>query len=492
MPNPIPVDDRLAWIEEQESWRLSLPDPPVPDFLTGTKLRAPDPRDYLMPGAEALGLVGLPDSADITSDFPGPVLNQGGTPSCVCHTISHQMAIFQYQEERLARVFHASRAHLETGPEGQGRWPDDILKYARDRGMPLTGSEQRFRIVSYAFAPKTSQQAWVESIKAAIVNRQPVPICYLLPAVFGWESSGVVTSGYHETLIVGYRPGAFLMLNSWGTGWGKNGFGWVPIEFLLASNWQNGYVIAHSSVKDETTAPPIPPDPPDPIDPPTPPTTRVFLAGEALGGGLEMLQEGQVLAATGHGFTGTITVNEVRRQTDPTPPPNTFTVTGYDRNPVKAGESFLILGNGFMSGNLLVSWGGQALAAFVSSPTRIDATAPNVSATATNPVQVRIEGAVSTGPPLVVRVEDTPLPPGEIIVTIQPPMGGRLFATATLDGAPIATQMTMFANGENKGTRNVPAGNRGNWPVPGPSGTVVRVEARNPVTGKTGQAERTI
>lgn len=319
MPHPTPLDERLEYIADREAWRQALPPPPVPDFLTGLKLRPPDPRDHLMPGADEK-LVAVPDTFDITRDFPGPVLNQGAVPSCVCHTMSHQQCIFQWQEEKLARVFDAQRAHNETGPVGEGRFPDDILRYAKDRGMPLSGAETRYRIASYAFAPKITPEIWAGAIKAAIAGGQPVPICYLLPSVYGWESSGNITSGYHETLIVGYDAGRFLMLNSWGTGWGRNGLGWVPIPFLTQSNWQNGYVIAHSSVADERS---VTPDPPQPQPNPQPqPVDKVFVSGEALGGGLEMLHVGSVLQAAGEGFSGTLRVSEVMRKPQPPLPPD--------------------------------------------------------------------------------------------------------------------------------------------------------------------------
>jgi C1A family cysteine protease len=41
-------------------------------------------------------------------------------------------------------------------------------------------------------------------------------------------------SGGHEMLIVGYHdfPGYFTVLNSWGTGWGNHGYGYLPYGYV--------------------------------------------------------------------------------------------------------------------------------------------------------------------------------------------------------------------------------------------------------------------
>lgn len=40
------------------------------------------------------------------------------------------------------------------------------------------------------------------------------------------------SDGDHARLLVGYRPGAFLELNSWGLGWGEGGFGWISEAYV--------------------------------------------------------------------------------------------------------------------------------------------------------------------------------------------------------------------------------------------------------------------
>ncbi len=47
--------------------------------------------------------------------------------------------------------------------------------------------------------------------------------------------------GAHVVLVVGFDdaypagpagPGALLIRNSWGIGWGDNGYGWLPYQYL--------------------------------------------------------------------------------------------------------------------------------------------------------------------------------------------------------------------------------------------------------------------
>jgi hypothetical protein len=101
------------------------------------------------------------------------------------------------------------------------------------------------------------------------------------------------------------------------------------------------------------------------------------------------------------------------------PPPNQLSVTGYSPNPVKAGASFTIQGQGFTGGNLTVSWQGAVLTATRLSDAQIQAVAPSVAAPASGAVTVQVEGAFGTGPPLTVQPADVQPPPvGDIKVMV--------------------------------------------------------------------------
>lgn len=300
--HPTPIDERVKWLYDTSEWLSTLePFQGHPDTL-GLLPRPPDPRDFNLaeaPGvAEALA-VGFPDSGDLTQHVKG-VYDQGSVPSCVSHTAAAGQSIFQQQEEGVWRVFDAPRVHADTGSISQGRWPTDILKYAQTNGLPLVNSNIRYKIASYAFAQAGG--GWADTIKAALSTGRPVWICMLIPSSFGWESGGNLTQGYHEVLIVGWRPDAFLILNSWGSRWGRNGLGWVPISYLQQENYHRGMVLAHTVV-DERIGPPPPPPPPPPL-PPTPPVDEIKVKNllDDRGQPVRGMDVGKTVRVVGTGF----------------------------------------------------------------------------------------------------------------------------------------------------------------------------------------------
>jgi hypothetical protein len=52
--------------------------------------------------------------------------------------------------------------------------------------------------------------------------------------------------GNHMVTLVGFRPGAFRLLNSWGTGWSSDGFCWVSDRFV-ASHYTFDHLVVTGS-----------------------------------------------------------------------------------------------------------------------------------------------------------------------------------------------------------------------------------------------------
>ena len=49
------------------------------------------------------------------------------------------------------------------------------------------------------------------------------------------EYKPATARGGHAVAIVGYRPGGFIVRNSWGTGWGDKGFGYASLAYAQAA-----------------------------------------------------------------------------------------------------------------------------------------------------------------------------------------------------------------------------------------------------------------
>jgi hypothetical protein len=153
-------------------------DPNAEPFLyegqygTGALWKPADPRDFDMrrlPGVRELLRVGYPAEHTENQQHVVHTYHQGSTPACVWHTIAGLQTANEHKERRGEKIiFDAMGMHAATGPMDQGRWPQDMLKVAQDTGTKVAGATKRYRVGSYAFAPKSSPEIWVDTMKAAL------------------------------------------------------------------------------------------------------------------------------------------------------------------------------------------------------------------------------------------------------------------------------------------------------------------------------------
>lgn len=139
---------------------------------------------------------------------------------------------------------------------------DVARKYgvARESDLPFhvttamyTGNENTFyalcsqhRIASYTNLRRnlTDWKAWLA---------QQGPILVALNVDQSWDDAGAnggridvfkpaTVRGGHAVAVVGYRTdGRFIVRNSWGTGWGDQGFGYVKPAYIKASFYPESY-----------------------------------------------------------------------------------------------------------------------------------------------------------------------------------------------------------------------------------------------------------
>lgn len=210
----------------------------------------------------------LPASVDLrqTLKMP-PVYDQGDLGSCTANALAAAIEIEMMKQgepdfmpSRLY-IYYNERA-LEGDPQtDSGAAISDGVSVLHSEGV-CPESEWPYDVTQFSVKP--TPQCYIDGMKHtaiefARVANQIIPSVMKLclyngnPFVFGFtvyesfESSAVTATGIvpmpqsgeqiiggHAVLCVGYDDSreAFLCRNSWGTGWGDQGYFWIPYKYL--------------------------------------------------------------------------------------------------------------------------------------------------------------------------------------------------------------------------------------------------------------------
>ena len=235
------------------------------------------------------GKVNLPASVDLRA-WCSPIEDQGSLGSC---TANAGVGMVEYFERRaFGKHIDASRLFLYKATRNMSHWTGDTGAFLRTTmgALVLFGvpPEEYWRYViadfdkepsafCYAFAqnyqaisyyrldpPGTSTNVLLDRIKLHLSAGLPsmfgftVYSSYTQAAATGkipYPTPGETIVGGHAIVAVGYddtikiknsnqgaaeTKGALLIRNSWGTGWGSSGYGWLPYEYVLkqlADDW---------------------------------------------------------------------------------------------------------------------------------------------------------------------------------------------------------------------------------------------------------------
>jgi C1A family cysteine protease len=242
----------------------------------GWKPDLPDARDHLLT-VPRLFTTALPPSADLRSGCP-PVYDQGHIGSCTANAIAAAFEmelkkqnlddfmpsrLFIYYNERLkehtvpldagAMIRDGIASIHRVGVCSETEWPyDDTPADPETNAFPPTSrAAKKPTPACYSNAKKNLAVAYQRVIRNPDQMRGCLAAGY--PFVFGFtvyssfESNEVKRTGImpmpqpgdepvggHAVLAVGYddEKQAFLVRNSWGTGWGLDGYFWMPYAYL--------------------------------------------------------------------------------------------------------------------------------------------------------------------------------------------------------------------------------------------------------------------
>lgn len=235
---------------------------------------SPDARDHLL--KVAAPAVALPAKVDLrTSGKLPPVYDQGQLGSCVANA---SCAALQYDEavagenpvmrSRLEVYYYARQLeHTVTQDSGcmirdafkamskhgvapETDWPYDINTFTH---LPHIPPKDNQKLTSYSRVAQASTD-----MKSLLSQNIPIVVGFQVYASF--ESQAVANSGVvpmpdttteklmggHAVLVVGYddSKSQWIVRNSWGSGWGDQGYFYMPYDYFLNASLSNDFWVA--------------------------------------------------------------------------------------------------------------------------------------------------------------------------------------------------------------------------------------------------------
>lgn len=236
---------------------------------------APAEQQRAIPEAPYMAVRGLPSSVDLSPRMPPPG-NQGSQNSCVAWASAYALKSYHENVERGwgydppagggqgEKVFSPAYVYNQiNGGRDKGSYINQAMALFVQQGaapwkyMPYSARDyttqpsQQARQVAAKYRAKSYFQLRYDDLNGikntlnggnALVLGMPIDDAFYQLKNTVYDQQGGKSYGGHAMTIVGYDDnkvsprgdrGAFKLLNSWGTGWGDRGYGWVSYRMWL-------------------------------------------------------------------------------------------------------------------------------------------------------------------------------------------------------------------------------------------------------------------
>jgi C1A family cysteine protease len=205
-----------------------------------------DSRDYKI--AKFLSPLSIPTQYDLTH-IMSPVRDQGQFPECVAFATAAVKEAEEIGEGQMSPQF----IYNIIGQPGGGSYPRDAMKALVDFGIcqekfnpyhptaALPNTEEMFMAAKPNKIKAYARLTTLDEMKRCLFQNGPFIIA--VGVTNNWFSTGkdgIVLDGgdiigYHGITFVGYDDivSSVKIKNSWGEGWGQNGYGYINYEMFM-------------------------------------------------------------------------------------------------------------------------------------------------------------------------------------------------------------------------------------------------------------------
>jgi C1A family cysteine protease len=247
----------------------------MPSRVYGWKRDAHDNRDRKFNLAAALAVATLPSKIDLRGICP-PVYNQEQLGSCTANgsTFAFEFCqikqglpavpssrLFAYYNTRViegtvaydsgAQIRDAIKAIVQWGDCPESEWPYDVSQFATQPPPTCYTDAAKHLAVAYESVPQD-----LDHLRGCLASGFPIVFGFTVYRSF--ESNAVAQTGMvpmphwfervmggHAVAAVGYddETELFIIRNSWGSGWGDEGYCYMPYDYLLSSEASDFWTI---------------------------------------------------------------------------------------------------------------------------------------------------------------------------------------------------------------------------------------------------------